>query len=390
MIPVGLKLKMDGSEFQSGMDKIAGDLQNKIGAIFTLGAMTGAIKSIRDMVGAIKDASEATGVSVEAYQELNYAFLQAGAGADEFIMAMKTMAQVRERALSGDAKAIEQLRGWGHTMTTMRGTNPDEFFMRTANAIAAIQDPMSKAAAATEAFGKAGMKLLPVLGELRKLRDDAKNQNLIVSERDIELLDRIDKRWTSMKAATRAQGANLAAGMLGGGMGDRGEARFDAINELTKSPALSGFFNAILAGADMNQINAIVARRIDSLIGVDSKLNINRMRDALAKKNSKGNETYIGDVFNEEDAYFDSKAYLNALVKAQAGGSGGLGSSKLLSPEARAQVGLTQLQQVGAFAPGQTTQVFQSQLEQLTRQTVLQKQILENIRATFSGFGIRI
>lgn len=148
-------------------------------------------KHFSDVGSELNDMAARTGVAVETLSQMKYAAEQTGASLSDVEMALRTMAR----------KGI-----------------PVEKFDELAKAIAAIEDPSERAAAAMQIFGKSGTKLLPMLREWDDLRERAQRLGLVVTteeaEKADELGDRFDdlgRTWDRLKVKA---GASFAEPMI--------------------------------------------------------------------------------------------------------------------------------------------------------------------------------
>lgn len=124
------------------------------GGTAILGALSGAAKMFADTGGQVQTLANRTGVAADHLSELIYAAEQSGASIGDLEAALRTLAK--------------------------KGIAPADFD-RLAADVAAVADPTERAAKAIETFGKAGYKLLPMLGELQALRGQARDLGLSIS-----------------------------------------------------------------------------------------------------------------------------------------------------------------------------------------------------------------
>ncbi len=155
--------------------KHMGEMQLAIGAAITVsvGAM---IKSFTDTGSELHDLSIKTGVSVEALAGLKYAAEQNGASLGTIEMAIKRTYVAISELAEGNTTTTEAFNKLGISLSDLQGLNPEQQFLKIANAIAAIPDPITRSAAATSMFGaRMGTDMLPMLSAgadgLQKLID---------------------------------------------------------------------------------------------------------------------------------------------------------------------------------------------------------------------------
>ncbi len=144
------------------------------------GAITASIgmmvKSFASTGSELHDLSLKTGVSIEALAGLKYAAEQNGASLGTVEMAIKRTAMAMSGAsdeAEGTSKAFTQI---GLSLKDLKGLNPEQQFLKIANAIAKLPDPMQRSAAAVSLFGRSGTDMLPMLSKgeegLRKMMEE--------------------------------------------------------------------------------------------------------------------------------------------------------------------------------------------------------------------------
>ena len=153
-----------------------------------IAGFTAAIKTFTDTGSQLDDMSQRTGLSAQSLSELAFAAEQSG-----------TSLEVVEKAAAELQK---------------KGIDPNRFD-EIADGIAAIEDPTKRAQAAMEAFGKrSGRELLPLLADLPKLRQQARDLGVVMSSEDAaaaaKLGDTLDVLWTQIKAVAIQVGAAVA------------------------------------------------------------------------------------------------------------------------------------------------------------------------------------
>lgn len=117
--------------------------------------------------------SRSLGLSYQELEQLQIAADLAGASSETLSRAF-TRAQVTiTQAGKGSKTAQEALKQLGLNVTDLAGRTTDVQFQTLANAIAQIQDPTERAAAAVAIFGRSGAELLPVFAELGSNLDAA-------------------------------------------------------------------------------------------------------------------------------------------------------------------------------------------------------------------------
>jgi hypothetical protein len=150
-------------------------------------ALTGPIQEFLGVGDALAKMSQRTGVSVESLSELKHAAEQSGSSLEDVEKALKHMAKE------------------GIDVST---------FDQVAAGIAAIEDPTKRAQEAMKVWGKSGTALLPMLGDLQALRQEARDMGLVMSgdaaNGAVRVGDMLQNLWTTVKAGTMAIGQAVA------------------------------------------------------------------------------------------------------------------------------------------------------------------------------------
>ena len=159
-----------------------------------------------------------TGVSVQALAELGYAAVRGGADINAVEKSIRMMQKKLGDAAGGSKEAAEAFAALGLSAEDLASLSPEEQFTRVAAAVAKIEDPTAKAAAAMKIFGaRSGVALLPMLKDLDKARERARALGLVMSKEDTDaaarFTDMLADLWDTIKAVGVAIGAALAGGL---------------------------------------------------------------------------------------------------------------------------------------------------------------------------------
>jgi hypothetical protein len=193
-----LKLLVDESDLSRGLQSGARQMRSFGRSMGLLGAglaapFAAAMPIFARLGSELKDLSDRTGVSTAALSEFKFAAEQSGASLNDVAAAMRNMQD--------------------------SGLDPARFD-EVAASIAAIEDPTMRAQAAFEAFGKrTGSALLPMLGNLKDLRERARELGLTMDPKTAEAAeqfgDAIDEVKASVSALAVQIGAALAPALTG-------------------------------------------------------------------------------------------------------------------------------------------------------------------------------
>lgn len=147
-----------------GLVSLGGKITAAATAMGALGIA--AAKEMGSFAEEIEMTSQKTGVSVETLQKWNFALNRVGLEVGNLMPGFKKLSDVVTKAFGGDDKALHKLEKIGIDIETLRGKNPEQIFLALAGAIAKIEDPLARNTALSSTFGKAGMSLVPILGEV--------------------------------------------------------------------------------------------------------------------------------------------------------------------------------------------------------------------------------
>lgn len=183
------------------------------GATITAPFLTAA-KMFADAGSALNDASARTGVSVEALSALGFAAQQTGTDLETVEGSIRKMQKALVAGSEENQQAAATFASLGLSVESLAKLKPDQQFERVARAVAKIQDPTAKAAAAMQVFGKSGTAILPLIDDLDALTGQAKALGLVMSTEDAAaadaLGDAMDAVGAQLKAAANVVGATLA------------------------------------------------------------------------------------------------------------------------------------------------------------------------------------
>lgn len=145
----------------------------------------------------VNDMSQRVGVSAKTLSEMGYAAKLSGSNMEDLEAGFKAMAKSDAAFMAG---------------------SPDEKFLKIADSIAEMKNPMQQAAVAMKIFGKAGIKLLPMLklgaDGIAEMRQEAIDLGASISNEDAaaagELGDAFDRVTSALKGGVMQVGAAVA------------------------------------------------------------------------------------------------------------------------------------------------------------------------------------
>lgn len=208
-IRVGLK------NLKATVGRVGGALKGltKTAGIMTAGiaaAGAGALRFAESFASAgdnVAKTARSLGLGVEAFQEWRFAADRSGVSGAVFESSVQALTK-----RVGEAKA-----GVGALTTFLKKSNPqllrqikattssEEAFELYINALAAIEDPAERAAAAAAAFGRSGLRMANLAAEgaagIAKLRQEARDLGLVLSKEATKDGEEFTDSMTNLRAA---------------------------------------------------------------------------------------------------------------------------------------------------------------------------------------------
>lgn len=166
----------DTAEFEAGLRRASGaaadvskgfattqqNIQRAAGAIGTAFASLQIGQQAREAaerMDEISDAAKRMGIGAEAVQRLSFAAEQGGASISSVGTAIKFMADV----LGNEKQAAKLMGELGLSLEEIKAMSPDQAFVAIADAIGRIPNPLERSDAATDAFGRGALELMPAI-----------------------------------------------------------------------------------------------------------------------------------------------------------------------------------------------------------------------------------
>jgi len=222
-IPLGravLKVTTDKSDYDAGikdikkggkdLEKSFEDVGRAVGRMVSFDVLSGMAADAVAATSAVTDMAERMGLSVEAVQEFQFAAQQTGASITDVGTAIGVMSKKLE---SGAAeKSLEKI---GLNIDAIKKMAPDQAFQAIAEKIAQIEDPMQRSAVAMDLFGKSGVKLVPMMGDLEGLRQKARDTGAVLSGDLVAAGDRLGDTWDSVNTRLNNLKAQALLPVLG-------------------------------------------------------------------------------------------------------------------------------------------------------------------------------
>jgi hypothetical protein len=185
------------------MSEAFGSLGRTIVAAVAVERLVAFGREVVATAGRVTDMAARTGLSVRAVQELGYAASVSGSHIDTVASAIGTMSRNLVNENGGAVGALTRL---GLAQRDLVALQPEQAFLDIADAIGQMRNPMERAAAAQQIFGRDGQELLPGMIEgYRDLAAEAGKMNAVLSVEGVRALDQMGDAWD--RWVLRAKGA---------------------------------------------------------------------------------------------------------------------------------------------------------------------------------------
>ncbi|OQW32887.1 MAG: hypothetical protein A4E19_05920 [Nitrospira sp. SG-bin1] len=147
-----------------GFLKVGGQITATAAALGALGLA--AAKELGSFAENIEILSQQTGISQETIQKWDFALSRVNLSVNDLIPGFKKLSTLTADAFASEKGALDNLDKIGLSVDALRDKNPEQVFLTLAGAIAKIQDPLLRNAALVDTFGRDGLSLVPILGEV--------------------------------------------------------------------------------------------------------------------------------------------------------------------------------------------------------------------------------
>jgi hypothetical protein len=158
-------------------------------------SVSNAVQEAADQAGQAVDLSARLGISASAVQELGYAASQSGSDLEELSQGLTGLSNKVDAAKKGSKDAAASLRAVGVSLVDVRSGRQslDGTLGQIAEAFAKMPDGAKKSALAVDVFGKAGVKLIPLLNEgsdgIDALRNKARDLGIVIDDEAAKSLE---------------------------------------------------------------------------------------------------------------------------------------------------------------------------------------------------------
>ena len=193
----GASLRGIGS---AGLTSAFGDTIKVAGLAALTSSLPLAVKSFADAGSALNDMSQRTGASVESLSVLKFSAEQNGSSLEALEGMIRKYQKTQASAVSGDKEAAEGFANLGLNAKALANLPVDEQLARIGERMQLLPEGMARTAVALKLFGKSGTEVLPMLSQLRRDMDRAKELGLPWTKVETDQADALGDRWEELKS----------------------------------------------------------------------------------------------------------------------------------------------------------------------------------------------
>ncbi|MCL4848096.1 MAG: hypothetical protein KJ066_16260 [Acidobacteria bacterium] len=181
------------------LEGLLGRLGPAIVATFSVAALTAAIRSYARFGSELTDLAAKTGMTVEGVQRLKFAAEQSGV---TFAQVSSASAQLAHRLMGDDKSVHAAYRRLGLDVEALTRLDPEQLFVRVADAVGQIENPTERAHVAMTVFGRSGAELLPLLtANVGELTARAERLGLVLSADAVQAAGELANNLDALKTA---------------------------------------------------------------------------------------------------------------------------------------------------------------------------------------------
>ena len=157
-------------------------------------------------------------MTAETYQELEYAFRNAGLGGDEFASIMTKLDATLTKAASSESEAAQWADEYGLSAEKLARMTPEQRIERLADYLNSLKDPLEKDRLALELFGKSGAEMGRVLAMgsegIQQLRQEAVETGSVMSNEVAAQSEEYEHMKTKLSATIEGIKIKMFSGLI--------------------------------------------------------------------------------------------------------------------------------------------------------------------------------
>ncbi len=184
-----------------------------------LAPIVGSIRQFAKVGDELDKMSRRTGIAAPALAELGFAAEQSGLDLAKVENGVRKMQKTIGDANRGLSTAVDGLGKLGLSAQELNGLAPEDQFQLISDRLREIKDPTAQASAAMDVFGsRTGTALLPMLGSMKELRQEARDLGLVPTQKTVDDAAKVTDAFNRIKRSVGAVafeiGASLADDVL--------------------------------------------------------------------------------------------------------------------------------------------------------------------------------
>jgi hypothetical protein len=184
-----------------------------IAGFFAISTVKSGLSELKNTIGQLDDLaaqSERLGVSTEFLSELHHAASLSDTDIEALNGGLEKLEKNLGKATIEGGDLTKMLARAGLDADELAKAGPEEAFMRIADAVSRIRDPLQRAAFVTDVFGKSGQSLVGILSKgragIQELREEAQRLGVSLDSETAQKigladdsLKRFDASWKGLK-----------------------------------------------------------------------------------------------------------------------------------------------------------------------------------------------
>lgn len=208
------KANKDLSSAGDMFDRVAIAAQG-LAAIAVFQQLATSVKAAADRMGDLADAADSIGITTDALQELRYAAQMSGVQQDTLQQALVVLSKNLGDAAGGGSAAKDSLNALGLSASQLASVPLPKSLEIIADKIAAVENPMQRAALAADLFGKSGVKMINMLSDgsdgLARMREEAQEMGVVIDE---NIIRQAQEAGDKLDAMSSVISANLSVALI--------------------------------------------------------------------------------------------------------------------------------------------------------------------------------
>ena len=205
------RLQAFGKQIQSMGTKITGfGKQLTVYAGILSAPLAGSIAMFSTAGSELNDFSQRLGISVESLSEMKYASEMAGSSLSELTSGLATMTANLSKQSTKTAAMLGKI---GLSFSELDGLSPEKAFEKISEAINNTEDQTTKLGVAMAVFGGAGKNILPVIKDMKDLREEANKLGVVFSTTDAEYADELGDAFDRVKTTLLSVSHTIASAL---------------------------------------------------------------------------------------------------------------------------------------------------------------------------------